>query len=189
MTEFFGLAPPRDGENSLFKDLGRPYFGTNVTGRVMLMVFNIVDTNLFSDENNCNFINSSYPSYVAGYSWGYTDSIYDRNIIQLDNWQWDNRTLGPDVNTFRPFVIESTVAHEYQHELNAWLNGGQASFLNEGCHSAHTMVLGHPRQWFDGMGRSRRYQHPCRLWSCRLIRNVSGGSLRAGYDQEYREYD
>jgi immune inhibitor A len=133
MTEFFGPAPPRDGENSLFKDLGRPYFGTNVTGRLMLMVFNIVDTNLFADENNCNFINASYPSYVAGYSWGYTDYIYDRNIIQLDNWQWDNRTLGPDVNHFRPFVIESVVAHEYQHELNAWLNGAQDTFLNEGA--------------------------------------------------------
>ena len=72
MTEFFGPAAPRDGENSLFKDLGRPYFSTNVTGKVMLMVFNIVDNNLFLDPI-CNFTNPSYRSYVAGYSWGYID--------------------------------------------------------------------------------------------------------------------
>ncbi len=129
MTDFFGPAAPLDGENSLFKDLGRPYFGTNVTGKVMLMVFNIVDNNLF-DDPLCNFTTPSYRSYVAGYSWGYIDYIYDRNVIQLDNWEWAFRTGD---NPYRPYAIESTVAHEYQHELNAYLNGAQATFLNEGA--------------------------------------------------------
>jgi hypothetical protein len=129
MTEFFGPAPPRDGENAIQKSLGLPYFSTNVTGRVMLMVFNIVDNYLF-DDPICNFTTPSYRSYVAGYSWGLIDARYDRTVIQLDNWEWNYRTGD---NDYRPFAIEAVVAHEYQHELNAYLNGGQATFLNEGA--------------------------------------------------------
>ncbi|MDD1743366.1 MAG: hypothetical protein LUO85_01930, partial [Methanomassiliicoccales archaeon] len=129
MTDFFAPAPPRDGENAVMKDYGYDYFNTNVTGRIMLMVFNIVDNNLFADPL-CNFTTPSYRSYVAGYSWGQVDYYYDRTVIQLDNWEWNYRT---GMNDYRPFAIESVVAHEYQHELNAYLNGGQASFLNEGA--------------------------------------------------------
>ncbi len=129
MTDFFGPAAPRDGENSPLKDVGRPYFSTNVTGKVMLMIFNIVDNDLFADPN-CQFTNTTYPSYVAGYSWGAIDDLYDRNVIQMDCWQFALRT---HMNDYRPFGYESVLAHEYQHELNAYLNPGQAVWLNEGA--------------------------------------------------------
>jgi len=130
-TSFFGLPPAIDGENSWFHDMGRAYFGTNVTGRVMIMVFNIVDD---------NFFDFNYPSYVVGYFDRSLDALYDRNIIHMDCWDWQNRTTGESA---RPWVYESTIAHEYQHLLNAYFNPGQESFLNEGCSMYAEILCGY----------------------------------------------
>ncbi len=131
MTAFFGAAPMIDGENSVFKSMGRPYFGTNVSGRVMIMVFNIVDESYFD---------STYPSYIAGYFSPSMDEIYDRNIIHVDCWDWANRTTG---SSARPWVYESTVTHEYQHLLNNFFNPEQVSFINEGCSMYAEILVGY----------------------------------------------
>ncbi|HUL39050.1 MAG TPA: hypothetical protein VLU38_02060, partial [Methanomassiliicoccales archaeon] len=132
-TAFFGPPPQIDGENSWFKAQGRPYFGTNVSGRLMIMVFNIVDE---------SFFDSSYPSYIAGYYAPDMDSLYDRNIIHVDSFDWQNRTTGnpPYPATARPWVYESTVAHEYQHLLHDLYNPAETSFVNEGM-SMYAEVL------------------------------------------------
>jgi hypothetical protein len=121
MTSFFGAPPAIDGENSIPNSMDRPYFGTNVTGRLMIMVFNIVDD---------SFFDFNYPSYIVGYFDRSNDQYYDRNIINIDCWDWENRTTGTSA---RPWVYESTLAHEYQHLLNAFFNPSQISFVNEGC--------------------------------------------------------
>ncbi|MEM0449046.1 MAG: immune inhibitor A [Methanomassiliicoccales archaeon] len=131
MTNFFGEQPMIDGENSWFKAQGRPYFGTNVSGRVMIMVFNIVDE---------SFFNSEYPSYIAGYFSSTMDALYDRNIIHIDCWDWANRTTA---NSSRPWVYESTIAHEYQHLLHDYFNPDQISFVNEGCSMFAEIVCGY----------------------------------------------
>ncbi len=131
----FGAPPPLTGENALFKDWGYPYMETNVSGRVMLMIFNIVDD---------SFFNPSYPSYIAGYFSPSSDAYYDRNIIHIDNWDWANRTTG---SVSRPYVYESTVAHEYQHLLNNFHNPDQATFLNEGCSMYAEMLCGYGIPW------------------------------------------
>ncbi|HTY47573.1 MAG TPA: hypothetical protein VMB46_07910 [Methanomassiliicoccales archaeon] len=116
----FGLPPQNDGSNN-FLPANRVPIETNVSGRVMIMVFNIVDQSFF-DYN--------YPYYIAGFFSPSVDSLYDRNIIHVDCWDWANRTTG---STPRPFLYEGTVAHEYQHLLNNEFNPDQATFLNEGC--------------------------------------------------------
>lgn len=131
MTDFFGAAPQIDGENSWFKAQGRPYFGTNVTGRVMIMAFNIVDE---------SFWDSNYPSYIVGYFSPDMDVLYDRNIIHMDIWDWQNRTTA---SSARPWVYESTIAHEYQHLLNNFFNPEQISFVNEGCSMYAEVVCGY----------------------------------------------
>lgn len=131
MTAFFGAAPKIDGENSVFKAMGRPYFGTNVTGRVMIMVFNIVDE---------SYTDSTYPSYIAGYFSPTMDTNYDRNIIHVDCWDWANRTTATSA---RPWVYESTIAHEYQHLLNNFFNPEQISFVNEGCSMYAEILCGY----------------------------------------------
>lgn len=131
MTDFFGLPPQIDGSNNQLTPYGSPYFGTNVSGRVMIMVFNVVDD---------SFWNSAYPSYVAGFYNGARDKLYDRNIIHVDCWDWNNRTTGVSA---RPWVYESTVAHEYQHLLNDYFNPEQASFVNEGCSMYAEILCGY----------------------------------------------
>jgi immune inhibitor A len=117
----WGHGPPLTGSNSLFEAWGYPFFQTNVSGKLMIMIFNIVDT---------SYYNSSYPSYIAGFYDPTVDMYYDRNIINIDCYDWVNRTTG-DVP--RPYVYEGTVAHEYQHMINSYLNPGQALWLNEGA--------------------------------------------------------
>lgn len=131
MTAFFGAPPQIDGENSVPKSQGRPYFGTNVTGRAMIMVFNIVDE---------SFFDFNYPSYVVGYFSSSMDSYYDRNIVHIDCFDWQNRTTGESA---RPWVYESTIAHEWQHLLNDFFNPGQISFVNEGCSMFAEIVCGY----------------------------------------------
>jgi hypothetical protein len=130
-TDNFGAPPPLTGDNALMPLLGYPYFQTNVSGRVMIMVFNIYDE---------SFVNPTYPSYVAGYFSPSMDYYYDRNIIHIDCYDWLNRTTA---SAPRPFVYESTVAHEYQHLLNNYHNPDQATFLNEGCSMYAEMLCGY----------------------------------------------
>lgn len=130
-SSFFGLPPAIDGENSWFKSMDRPYFGTNVSGRLMIMVFNIVDE---------SFFDFNYPSYVVGFFDRSTDALYDRNIINMDCFDWENRTTATSA---RPWVYESTIAHEYQHLLNAYFNPAQISFVNEGCSMYAEILCGY----------------------------------------------
>jgi hypothetical protein len=130
-TQYFGPPPANDGSDSELD----PYFGTNVSGRVMIMIFNIVDNSFFY---------SWYPYYTAGYFSPSIDELYDRNIIHIDNWDWNNRTTE---FVPRPFVYESTVAHEYEHLLNNFQNPAQESFLDEGCAMYAEMLCGYGVPW------------------------------------------
>lgn len=121
-TEYFSEPPPLDGSNALLREWGYPCFNeTEDAGRVMIMIFNIRDS---------NYYNPSYPYYIAGFYSPTLCAYYDRNIINIDCWDWDNRT-GP--NSSRPWVYESTVAHEYQHLLHDYLDPDEDTWLNEGC--------------------------------------------------------
>jgi len=136
-TMYFGLPPANDGSESVPAELSQPYFGTNVSGRVMIMVFNIVDD---------SFWDPGYPYYIAGYFSPSLDNYYDRNIIHIDNYDWANRT-GPGALPHRAFVYESTVAHEYEHLLNNFQNPAQQSFLDEGCAMYAEMLCGYGVPW------------------------------------------
>ena len=141
MTAFFGPAPARDGENSQLKDQGLPYFGTNITGRVMIMIYNIVDS---QDPVTSNFMNPLFGTYTAGSYGSSATEYYDRNIINMDSYDWKNRT-GPQPGSLsRPYLYEGVVAHEYQHLLNDVFNPDQAAFLNEGCADYAINLSGYP---------------------------------------------
>jgi len=123
-TALIGSAPPKDGENSPFKSMGRPYFSTNVTGRSMIMIFNVVDD---------QFIDGSYPYRIAGFHWGTLDYYYDRNIFVLDTKQWINGTgPQPDIPGHAAYLYEMVVAHEYTHLLIGYHHPGEDTWLNEG---------------------------------------------------------
>jgi immune inhibitor A len=133
-SQYFGTPALHDGSNSLFEGWDMPFM-EDASGRLMIMVFNMVDN---------SYYDSTYPSYIVGYYSPSIEAYYDRNVIHLDSYDWTNR-LGADVA--RPFVYESTVAHEYQHLLHDDLDADEVSFVNEGCSMYAEMLCGYGEPW------------------------------------------
>jgi len=148
-TTYFGKPFDRNGTNTIFEQLGYPSYYWNWTAtdnpqRVILKVLNYRDT---------NYYDPTYPYYVAGfYSSTYTVSYYNRNMIHIDAWRWWQR-LGPegkiwfpdrpDLNVTRPYVYESTVAHEFQHNIHRDWQPLAETFMNEGCSMYAELVCGY----------------------------------------------
>lgn len=120
-SDYFATPPPLDGTNSVLEELGWPFMNTSDAGKAMIMIFNI------QDENYWDY---SYPYYIVGYFSPDIEYYYDRNIIHIDCWDWENRTTGTSA---RPWVYESTVAHEWEHLLHDATDSDELTWLNEGC--------------------------------------------------------
>jgi hypothetical protein len=120
-SNYFATPPPLDGTNSLFEEWGYPYMNTSDAGKAMIMIFNIRDA---------NYDDPGYPYYIVGFFSPSIKLYYDRNIIHIDCWDWENRTTGTSA---RPWVYESTVAHEWQHLLHDATDWDESTWLNEGC--------------------------------------------------------
>jgi len=152
-TTYFGAPEDRDGTNTIFELLGWPsytwdWIATDNPQRVILKVLNYRDD---------NYYDPTYPYYVAGfYSSTYTRVYYKRNMIHIDAWRWWQR-LGPegtqwfperpDLTVTRPYVYDSTVAHEYQHNIHRDWNPDSPSFMNEGCSMYAEILCGYGVSW------------------------------------------
>ncbi len=137
-TEYYAPAPPRNGSGGLFEEHDYPeamLFRTHQPGKLMIMVFNIVDE---------NYWNVSYPYMVLGYFSPSLSDDYARNIIHLDVWDWDNRS-GPQTLSDRAYQIEGVLAHEYQHLLHNFIDPHEELFINEGCSMYTELVCGYSR--------------------------------------------
>lgn len=138
---YYGPPADRDGTGTIFEAIGWPayyYDWVNATDpysgqRVILKIINYVDD---------NYYDPTYPSYVAGFfSSTYTD-YYNRNMVHLDCWEWAER-LGeegrswlpahPEVVVDRPNLYESTLAHEFQHNIHRDYVVDPETFMNEAC--------------------------------------------------------
>jgi len=152
-TIYFGAPADRDGTNTIFQQLGWPsyywdWIATDNPQRVIIKVLNIRDT---------GYYNPAYPYYTVGfYSSTYTRTYYKRNMIHIDCWRWWQR-LGPEgkqwllpdhptykVPASRAYLMESTVAHEFQHNIHRDWNPNDPSFMNEGCSDYAQMLCGYP---------------------------------------------
>ena len=136
-SQYFSVPPQIDGTNSYFEANGWPesrLFKTHDPGKVMIMVFNIVDD---------SYWDPTYPYYIVGFFSPSNDFYYDRNIIHIDVYDWANRT-GPDTpNHARDYLYESTIAHEYQHLLHNYLDPSEDTWINEGCSDYAEMLCGY----------------------------------------------
>ena len=139
MTAMFGQLPSNDGTNSVPASEDLPFFGTNVSGRLMIMVFNLVDQNFFDPE---------WPRAYYGYFDPWADWYYDRNIIHVDSWDWTNRTTGspPYPSTASPYDFEATIAHELEHIITSDANPNQVPFVDEGCAMYSEVLCGYAVQ-------------------------------------------
>jgi hypothetical protein len=132
-TTYFGMPAVRDGSLAQLPGLlGLPadYYAEGNNKNIVL-VENIRDQNYYQP---------TYPYYIAGvFSSTLSDVYFDRNVVSIDCYRWERR-LGPAGTVWiegevvnRPFVYESTLAHEYQHLIHHDWNPGDDSFMNEGC--------------------------------------------------------
>jgi hypothetical protein len=152
-TTYFGMPLDRYGTNTIFEQLGWDpkywdWIATDNPQRVIVKVLNYRDS---------NYYNRFYPSYVVGfYNALYTRTYYKRNMIHIDPWRWWQR-LGPEgkkwfpterpdltVPATRAFLIDSTLAHEFQHNIHRDWNPNDPSFMNEGCSDYAQFLCGYP---------------------------------------------
>jgi len=123
-TKYFGEP------DSHYGDPSGSYYQEN--GRNVILISNIRDE---------AYYDSRYPYYIVGYYSSQLETEYDRNIISIDSYDWENR-IGGDVD--RPYVYEATIAHEYQHLIHDDHNPEDDIFMNEGCSMYAEPLCGYP---------------------------------------------
>jgi immune inhibitor A len=142
---YFGAPDFHDGTYSLLEAWGYvpPGYYYEETGRNVIMISNIRDENYYED----------YPYYIAGFYWGLYEDYFDRNIFNIDAYDWEHR-LGPEGTEWipgeyvtRPHLYEAIFAHEYQHLIHADYNPGDDTFMNEACSMFAEILCGYGADW------------------------------------------
>jgi hypothetical protein len=143
----FSAPTPRDGSRAtLPARAGLPanyYVGEGQ--RVVALVDNIRDENFFDVNIRVGVGGVFVPSL---------DEQVDRNVITIDGIDWLHRTgAGPPHNPVpgdlcrsraaRPFLIEATFAHEYQHLLESFQDPDELTWVNEGLSMYAEQVTGY----------------------------------------------
>lgn len=108
----------------------RPAGNTNID----VMIYNIVDESYFDPD---------FPFYTAGFFWANINETFNRNMVFVDSYDWENR-LGPDVA--RPYLYEGTVAHELEHLIHNDHDANEVSWVDEGMADLAEYLngFGHP---------------------------------------------
>ena len=121
-TDFFGPSDFHDGSLGwLDTAVGLPDgYWDNADGRQVVLVSNVRDD---------NYYDPTYNLYIAGFYSPSFEGYFDRNIMSIDAYDWENR-VGPDGS--RPYLYEGTFAHEYQHLLHDDYDPDEELFVNEG---------------------------------------------------------
>jgi hypothetical protein len=140
-TAFFGTPDPHDGSYSLLEAWGYfpPGYYYDEAGRQVVLVSNVRDA---------NYYDPTYPYYIAGFYSPSFEAYFDRNIMSIDSYDWENRT-GPD--GARPYLYEGTFAHEFQHLIHDDVDPDEELWLNEGCSDFSEFLCGygHPTSHVD----------------------------------------
>jgi len=142
-TSYFGDPDFHDGSNSALS----PTRYYEETGRSVVLVSNI------RDQNWHEYGPPPYPYYVIGFYSSTIEFYTDRNVISIDAYDWEHR-VGPEgyewipgVYVNRPYTLEGTIAHEYQHLIHADRIPGDSSYMNEGCSMYAEVLCGYGVSW------------------------------------------
>ncbi|MHA2287478.1 MAG: hypothetical protein ACXABG_01700 [Promethearchaeota archaeon] len=125
-TTYFGVPDSHDGNNGYWPD----YY--NGSSREVILVHNFKDDAYYDPD---------YPYYIAGFYSSTFETYFDRNIINIDSHDWENR-VGDDAA--RTNLYESIIAHEYQHLIHDDYNTNDPSWMNEACSMFAEVLSGYP---------------------------------------------
>jgi hypothetical protein len=133
-SEAFSVAPDRDGSHA---QLGAPFHPGGEGDNTVVLIDNVRDDNFYDLNNTQGF------SYIAGFFSSQLNTLFDRNIMTIDAFDWLHRTGAnpphepvPGNNCTsapaRPFLYEGVFAHEYQHLLESYEDSDEFNWINEG---------------------------------------------------------
>jgi hypothetical protein len=131
----FSVPRARDGSRSRADPLR--YAPAGEGDNVVLLVDNVRDENYYDRDNTGN------KPYIAGFFAPDLVEFFDRNVITIDAYDWLHRTGGSPPHEpapadlcrsapARPYLYESTFAHEYEHLLEYYEDPGEVTFVDEG---------------------------------------------------------
>lgn len=129
-TDYFGMPDFHDGSGALLP-YGNYY---DEAGKSIVLVSNIRDQ---------NYYDYTYPYFVIGVFSPTIEGWFDRNIVSLDAYNWENYLAGPGGQ------YEGTLAHEYQHLIHDDYQAVKTPFMNEGCSMFAELLCGYPTAWND----------------------------------------
>lgn len=148
-TGYFGTEDFHNGIYSLLVAWGYepPGYYDSPEGKQVILLSNVRDD---------NYYDPTYPSYIAGFYSPSFEGYFDRNIINIDVYDWIHR-VGNEENEWwdpeapegknRPNLYESIIAHEYQHLIHDdWL-GGDETWTNEACSLFAEPLCNYPIDW------------------------------------------
>lgn len=176
MSRAFSRAPDRNGSDARapeFINVGKRYYRGEGDNTIIL-VDNVRDDNYYDPNNQLN------KPYIIGFFYSPFNELTDRNVMTIDGFDWIHRTgaTPPDEpnetdiclsKPARPFLIEETFAHEYQHLLEYYEDANETTWLNEGLADWAQTVTGyaHPARTISESGFDRHIQ--CFLGFCGFV--------------------
>ncbi|HEY7874432.1 MAG TPA: peptidase M6 [Actinomycetota bacterium] len=138
-SKAFSRPPKRDGRDALLPQLiqQRKDYYAGPGQHVVALIDNVRDENFYDLDN------SEGQGYTGGFFSSQLNELFDRNVMTIDSWDWLHRTRknppdDPAPGDFcksapaRPFLYESTFAHEYQHLLEYYTDPDEGLWVNEG---------------------------------------------------------
>ena len=135
-TAAFSTPPDRDGSNAILGPDANGNGGVYTGGgnKTVTLVDNVRDDNFYQFP--------AAPTYIAGFFSSQFNELFDRNVMTVDAYDWAHRTGAnpPDEPTAdlctsrpaRPFLYESTFAHEWQHLAHYYADPFEGAWINEG---------------------------------------------------------
>ncbi|WP_433824981.1 peptidase M6 immune inhibitor A [Actinoplanes sp. CA-015351] len=128
-TAAFSTPPDRSGMN--------PGIDGDFTGagnRTVTLIDNVRDDNYFSYPER--------PTYISGFFSEQLNELFDRNVMTIDAFDWAHRTGASPANEptsdlcssrpARPWMYESTFAHEWHHLLSYYTDPDEETWVDEG---------------------------------------------------------
>jgi immune inhibitor A len=135
-TSFFGANDDMDGSAGYESYLGIQELDADDGTRVVILVSNVRDLNFYDPVAS--------GSYIAGFFSPTYEFYSGRNMITIDSKQW-HRRVGGGVD--RPYLYDSTLAHEFQHLIHSDHSPNEDVWPNEGMSGFAEFLNGY---WFTG---------------------------------------
>ncbi|MEU4694746.1 peptidase M6 immune inhibitor A [Actinoplanes sp. NPDC023714] len=128
-TAVFSTPPDRTGEKA-----GIDGDFTGAGQRTVTLVDNVRDDNYFDFP--------ARPTYISGFFSEQLNELFDRNVMTIDAFDWAHRMGADPANVptddlctsrpARPWMYESTFAHEWQHLLSYYTDPEEETWVDEG---------------------------------------------------------